>query len=74
MKNLKTKISVNEINDRLKGKSSKDGIRILIEDIFLDKIVYVCSFGSESAIILHMISKIKKNFPIVFINTLKLFH
>ncbi|MDC3091645.1 phosphoadenylyl-sulfate reductase [Rickettsiales bacterium] len=73
MKNLKTKISLNEINNLLKGKSSQDGIRILIEDIFLDKIAYVSSFGAESAIILHMISRIKKSFPVVFINTLKLF-
>ena len=73
MNNLKKKISLDSMSNVLKGKSTKERIKLLIEDIFLDKISYVCSFGAESAIILDMISKIKKDFPIVFINTLKLF-
>ena len=40
---------------------------------FSDKIAYICSFGSESAIILNMISKIDKNFPIFLLNTNFLF-
>ena len=73
MNNLKKKISIDNVNNILNGKSTKEGIKLLIEDIFLDKISYVCSFGAESAIILDMISKIKKDFPIIFVNTLKLF-
>ena len=38
-----------------------------------DKIVYISSFGIESAIILHMISQIDKNFPIALLNTNFLF-
>ena len=41
--------------------------------IFKNKVAYVCSFGSESAIILHMISKIDKSIPIILINTNFLF-
>ena len=73
MKTLKKEISLKSVNDILNGKSTIDRIRLLIEDIFLNRISYVSSFGAESAIILHMISKINKGFPIVFINTLKLF-
>ena len=40
---------------------------------FGGKITYVCSFGTESAIILHMISKIDKKFPIFLLNTHFLF-
>ena len=40
---------------------------------FSDKITYICSFGSESAIILNMISKINKNFPIFLLNSNFLF-
>ena len=36
---------------------------------FGKKIAYICSFGTESAIILDMIAKINKNFPIFLINT-----
>ena len=40
---------------------------------FGKKIAYICSFGTESAIILDMIAKINKNFPIFLINTNFLF-
>ncbi|PDH56577.1 MAG: phosphoadenosine phosphosulfate reductase, partial [alpha proteobacterium MED-G10] len=42
-------------------------------DIFGDKISYVCSFGTESAILLHIISQIDKTFPIILLNTHFLF-
>ena len=42
-------------------------------DIFEDKISYVCSFGTESAILLHIISQIDKTFPIILLNTHFLF-
>ena len=51
-------------------------LRKLLESprIYLkDKIVYISSFGIESAIILHMISQIDKNFPIALLNTNFLF-
>ena len=56
--------------------NNSDPMQILdfcINQQFLNKISYVCSFGSESAIILHMISKIKKDLPIIFLNTYFLF-
>ena len=40
---------------------------------FGKKITYICSFGTESAIILDMIAKINKNFPIFLLNTNFLF-
>tara|TARA_X000000950_G_C13876150_1_gene644922 strand:+ start:1042 stop:1770 length:729 start_codon:yes stop_codon:yes gene_type:complete len=55
-------------------KTSSDIIKLSIKFLFKNKICYVCSFGSESAIILHMISITNKNFPIIFLNTQKLFH
>lgn len=45
-----------------------------INVVFKNKITYVCSFGTESAIILHMISKIDKNLQIILINTNFLFN
>ena len=42
-------------------------------DIFEDKIAYVCSFGTESAILLHIISQIDKTFPVILLNTHFLF-
>ena len=53
-----------------------DPVQVLdfcINHQFPNEISYVCSFGSESAIILHMISKLKKDLPIIFLNTHFLF-
>ena len=62
-----------KISSRLNNLESSQILKECIYNFFKKKIVYVCSFGSESAILLHMISKIDKDFPIIFINTLKLF-
>ncbi|HQT63614.1 MAG: phosphoadenosine phosphosulfate reductase [Acidocella sp. 20-57-95] len=44
-----------------------------IKDRFPGKIALVSSFGTESAILLRMVSEIDKSLPIVFLDTLKLF-
>ena len=62
-----------EISSNLKNLKSHQVIKKCINNLFLKRIAYVCSFGAESAVLLHMISRIDKNLPIIFINTLKLF-
>lgn len=62
-----------DLNNELRKKSSFSALQYLIKDFFKKKIVYVCSFGSESAVLLHMISKINNDLPIIFLNTHKLF-
>tara|TARA_X000000950_G_scaffold118865_2_gene148998 strand:- start:4701 stop:5384 length:684 start_codon:yes stop_codon:yes gene_type:complete len=62
-----------KLNSLFENKDCFSTIEILIKKIFLNKSAYVCSFGSESAVLLDMISKINNNFPIIFINTHKLF-
>ena len=62
-----------EISSNLKNLKSHQVIKKCINNLFLKEIAYVCSFGAESAVLLHMISRIDKNLPIIFINTLKLF-
>ena len=70
---LLNKYNIYELNKLLAKKTPEEIIATVINKYFKKKIVYVCSFGAESAIILHIISKISINFPIIFINTLKLF-
>jgi phosphoadenosine phosphosulfate reductase len=45
----------------------------MIREEFLGRIALVSSFGSESAIILHMISGIEPELPVIFLDTHKLF-
>ncbi|MGB8277731.1 MAG: phosphoadenylyl-sulfate reductase [Methylovirgula sp.] len=48
-------------------------LRLAIEDLFPGRIALVSSFGADSAVLLHMVSKIDKALPIVFVDTLQLF-
>ena len=70
-------MSFKELSTISKCLNKLESKRILekcINCLFEKKIAYVCSFGAESAILLHMISNIERNLPVVFINTLKLFN
>ncbi|VAW12857.1 Phosphoadenylyl-sulfate reductase [thioredoxin] [hydrothermal vent metagenome] len=53
--------------------SAGDLLAAMIEKVFGDKIALVSSFGAESAVLLHMISQIDRNAPVVFLDTGKLF-
>ena len=65
--------AINELNKKFKNSSPENVLRDCINSLFKEKVAYVCSFGAESAIILHMISNIDKAFPIVLLNTEFLF-
>ena len=70
--NRKKKILI-DLNFRFQKQPAEEILYQSINKTFLNKIVYVCSFGAESAVILHLISNISKDFPIIFLNTGKLF-
>ena len=72
MKKLTNKEFFN-IKSKFQGMSSFQILSISINNLFKNECTYVCSFGAESAILLHMISKIDKTLPILFLNTKKLF-
>ena len=60
---------LDSLNEGYSNLSPMEIIEQSINDVFKNEIAYVCSFGTESAIILHMISKTEKNLPIILINT-----
>ena len=62
-----------QLNDDNKDLLPQKILENSIKKIFINKIVYVCSFGTESAIILHMISEIDRSLPIILLNTNYLF-
>ena len=63
---------ITTLNEECQGLAPEEILEISIKK-FDNKITYICSFGTESAIILHMISKIDKKFPIFLLNTHFLF-
>ena len=63
---------LNDFNiEALNSKFADSEPRLILEhsisNLFKNKIAYVCSFGAESAIILHLISKISKDIPIIIL-------
>lgn len=48
-------------------------LRAMIKDEFPGRITTVSSFGSESVVLLHLISQIDPSVPVIFLNTGKLF-
>ena len=66
-------ISLKDLNLRFQNQEADEILYESINKFFFKKIVYVCSFGAESAVILHIISNISKDFPVIFLNTGKLF-
>ena len=65
--------SIKQLNSDCKNLSPQSILDKSISDFFKKKMVYVCSFGTESAIILHMISEIDRSLPIILLNTNYLF-
>ena len=65
---------IDQLNKDFSNKSPEIIIDQCINKLFKKKVAYVCSFGSESVVILNIIAKIDKSTPIIFLNTHFLFH
>ena len=63
---------VAELNARLRDATPQEILRVAVET-YGDRLAMVSSFGAESAVLLHMISEIKKDIPVIFLDTGMLF-
>lgn len=61
-----------ELNARLRNATPQEILRTAIEQ-FPGRVALVSSFGSESAVLLHMLSEIDKDTPVLFLDTGQLF-
>ena len=66
-------LDIGALNSKFSEGEPKLILEYSILNLFKNKIAYVCSFGTESAIILHLISQINKDIPIILLNTHFLF-
>ncbi|WP_310621493.1 phosphoadenylyl-sulfate reductase [Flexibacterium corallicola] len=62
-----------EFDRRYGGRPAQEILRIAIKELFGGQIALVSSFGADSSVLLHMVSQIDKNIPVIFIDTGKLF-
>jgi phosphoadenosine phosphosulfate reductase len=61
------------LRERYGDLDGEDLLRVLIKDEFVGALALVSSFGAESAVLLHMVSRIKPDLPVIFLDTRKLF-
>ena len=62
-----------QLQDAAKGRDALGILELALTGEFKGKTAVVSSFGSESAVLLHLVSQIDPNTPILFLNTGKLF-
>jgi phosphoadenosine phosphosulfate reductase len=68
-----TSEKVETLNRRYRGLSAHDVVAISVEELFAGRIAAVSSFGSESVVLLHILSEIDPRVPVLFIDTGRLF-
>ncbi len=61
-------INTEKLNQEFESKSPQDIIRWAVQE-FPEKLAMTSSFGSESGVLLHMVSRIKPSIPVLFIET-----
>ncbi len=61
-----------DLNAQLRGAAPQDILRLAVER-FGARLALVSSFGSESAVLLHMLSQIDRSTPVLFLDTGHLF-
>ena len=66
-------IAASRLAERFHALDPQKLLRLTIEDLFPGRIALVSSFGSESAVLLHMVSQIDPATPVLFLDTLHLF-
>jgi phosphoadenosine phosphosulfate reductase len=59
--------------DLINRPTAAELLELVIREQFRDEIALVSSFGTESAILLHMIAQIDQTVPVIFLETGKLF-
>ncbi len=68
-----TQADADALNLRFSGVDAATMLRALFAEDALGKIAVVSSFGTESAVLLHLVAKADPNIPVVFVDTLKMF-
>lgn len=68
-----TQADADALNARFAGVDAAAMLRELLTEHELGRIAVVSSFGTESAVLLHLIAQANKATPVVFVDTLKMF-
>ena len=61
------------LNARFAGVPVETMLRELFAEGALGRVAVVSSFGTESAVLLHLVAQADRNIPVIFVDTLKMF-
>ncbi len=61
------------LNLRYGDRDARDLIALSLSELFPGRVAMVSSFGSESAVLLHLLASVDRNAPVVFLDTQRLF-
>lgn len=61
------------LNNRFRGTDTVEMLETLFAEKPFEQVGVVSSFGAESAVLLHLIARIDKSLPLIFVNTQKMF-
>lgn len=68
-----TQADADALNARFEGVDAGTMLRTLLREGNLGKVAVVSSFGTESAVLLHLVAAADRDTPVVFVDTLKMF-
>lgn len=68
-----TQADADALNERFAGVDAAAMLRILLREHELGRVAVVSSFGTESAVLLHLIAQADQATPVIFVDTLKMF-
>lgn len=68
-----TQADADALNARFAGVPVQDMLRTVFAEGLLGRVGVVSSFGTESAVLLHLVAEADPNVPVIFVDTLKMF-
>ena len=68
-----TQANADALNARFAGVDTLDMLKVLFAEGILGNTAVVSSFGTESAVLLHLVARANPATPVVFVDTLKMF-
>jgi phosphoadenosine phosphosulfate reductase len=66
-------VAASRLETRFAALGAEPLLRLAIEHLYRDRIALVSSFGADSAVLLHMVARIDKATPVIFVDTDRLF-
>jgi len=68
-----TQADADALNARFAGVDAGTMLRTLVAEDMLGQVAVVSSFGTESAVLLHLVAQADRAMPVIFVDTLKMF-